>query len=100
MKKIKWSDLDKDGNTAIEEIIASSEYIDEDKERVKRLLIVSKSSYERERQQDSLWKKCEGKEILNAMAGQIGFSNSAALMKAAYVLWSRNRELVSEELAS
>lgn len=99
MKQIKWSDLEI-SNTIIDDIIAESAYVDEDKEKIKKLLLISKASYEKKRQQNDFWKKCEGKEILNAIAGQIGFSNSTALMKASYVLWSKDEEMISEELSS
>jgi hypothetical protein len=56
--------------------------------------------YARKRVEDSLWKVCEGKQVLNDVARATGFAGTPALVQATFVAWERNGALIPQELTA
>ena len=44
------------------------------------------------------WKICEGKQVLNTIARQCGFTDSGTLSQAPFAAWRSERVEVPEEL--
>ena len=52
--------------------------------------------YERGREDEDLWKHCEGKENFRSISSDLGFSDNQTAEKAIFVSWSRDDDLLSE----
>ena len=63
-------------------------------------LLVVENEWRAERSSVTLWKECEGKQVLNSIALAIGFSDARMLSSAAFALWERGTVPVPAELQS
>ena len=99
-KSMGWRELKDETESVIIELAELSEYPDNDREVFKKLLQFALNAYEHARENSSLWTVCEGKQVLNAVARQIGFANSQVMINAAFSLWTRERATIPTELTS
>jgi ABC-type transport system involved in cytochrome c biogenesis ATPase subunit len=97
-KVLTWAQLDADRSAAIQRIVDTSGYDADNQRKLQGLLEISTNSYARKRDEDSLWKACEGKQVLNDVARTVGFSGAPALIQAAFAAWAREGAQVPEEL--
>lgn len=98
-KSLGWATLNGDRVGVIRQIADLSGFGDEDKERFGQILTISANAYERQRASPDLWKRCEGKQVLNNVARACGFAGSPAHTLASFAAWERDAALISEELA-
>jgi hypothetical protein len=61
---------------------------------------ISARTYETQRVNDTLWKVCEGKQVLNHVARSTGYSGAPALILATFAAWERQDDLLPEELTA
>jgi len=97
-KALKWAQFNADRNAAVQSIIDASRYDSEGKQKLQSILHVSVNLYARQRDEEALWKVCEGKQVLNDVAIGVGFASASALVQAAFVTWSREGAQIPEEL--
>lgn len=97
-KELTWAVLDADRNEAIQHIVSTTGYDTDNQSKLRGLLEISTNSYARKRDTDSLWKICEGKQVLNDVARIAGFAGPLALIRAVFVVWARNGAQIPEEL--
>ena len=64
----------------------------------KIFLEISIRAYTSRRAEDSLWKVCEGKQVLNEVARSTGYAGAPALVLAALAAWARERAEIADEL--
>ena len=95
-----WHQSEDKREALLHDIVNATGYSDSDRGVFKKLLGITCRAYERQREMKTLWKVCEGKQMLNKVAGSIGFAGSEAMISAAFSLWSREPSLIPEELAS
>ena len=98
-KALTWDQIAADHDQSLANLVATTRFDQDNAMRFADLLRVGASAYAKARTEPSLWKKCEGKEVLNAVARSAGFADQQALSQAAYALWSKDAAAVSEELA-
>lgn len=82
-----WPAIESDMDAAMQRIVDFSELDDKLKPRLKRRLMTYAEVYSRKRTGEELWKICEGKEIMKALARALGFSDHHALERAVTALW-------------
>jgi predicted ATPase len=99
-KNLTWPQLEADRVGANAEIVASSRFAGDDAAKLTQLVGIGANAYARKRDEQSLWKTCEGKQVLNATARSMGFADQQALTQATFAFWSRNQAQIPEELAS
>lgn len=72
----------------------------EQQTELSRHLDVQARIYERIRSEPTLWKRCEGKEALKAVAQRLGFADGDIFERAVTGIWSKQPQLVPSELVS
>ena len=87
-KALSWSDLQSSEGEAIESIVTRAGLSTEDGERLAKVLRISIGAFGRRREAADFWKYCEGKEVVHAIAPEIGFAGGDALVRASLVLWN------------
>lgn len=100
VKVVKWADLEADRGGIVQEIGELSRFGPDDKKKLEGLLDISANAYARRREGASLWKGCEGKQVLNKISHAAGFSGPPALMQAAFTAWQREDLELPTELAA
>jgi AAA domain, putative AbiEii toxin, Type IV TA system/Protein of unknown function (DUF4435) len=97
-KNQTWAEIVVDQKAAFKNILDVSGYNVEDQSKLQNILEISANSYASKRPDDSLWKVCEGKQVLNDVAHATGFAGVPDLIQATFVAWIRNETLAPEEL--
>jgi len=99
-KRLSWIEVTVDRDARVQEIVDRSGYDIEGRRQLKDILLISIDAYERKRQDISLWKVCEGKQVLNDVARAIGFADAPAMSLASFVAWSREGAVLPGDLMS
>ena len=99
-KGVTWAQIDADRNAAIARVLTASGFGAPEQATLRGILEISANAYERKRSEPSLWKECEGKQVLNDVARAAGFADALALTQAAYAFWANNAAEISPELAT
>ena len=99
-KSVHWHRIGTETEAVLHEIVNATGYLDNDRDRFRKLLGVTCRAYKRERMMSTLWQVCEGKQVLNKVAGSIGFAGPEIMIGAAFTLWSQESSLMPEELVS
>jgi hypothetical protein len=97
-KALTWAQIDADRNVAIKRIVDTSGYDADNQRKLHGLLEISTNSYARKRDEDTLWKVCEGKQVLNDVARTTGFAGAPALVQATFAAWARDGAQIPEDL--
>lgn len=97
-KTLTWQEIEADRDVAIASVLALTRFEEGDQDKFKQLLDISANAYQRKRESNELWKICEGKQVLNNIAGLVGFAGSPALEQAAFAAWAREDHPNPEEL--
>ena len=97
-KNLTWETL----ATDLEKIKAHVSYCaclkDDDNRKLLRLICVTSRSYNKARESDGLWMKCEGKQILNQVAVKVGYAGTKPYMRAVQSAWDSEIAPISEPL--
>lgn len=99
-KSIRWHQLETESETVLQEIVDVTEYSEKEKGVFNKLLKIACKAYNRKRAGNTLWKVCEGKQVLNKIAQRIGFTGAGVLINSAFSLWSQEHSSIPEELKS
>jgi hypothetical protein len=97
-KSLAWERFEADRPRTIAEIVGLTRFTADDVAKFTKVLEVAATAYSRRRAEATLWRTCEGKQVLNAVAHAIGFADQQALSQATFALWSREGAMVPEEL--
>jgi predicted ATPase len=97
-KSLAWADFETDQSKAIGAVVALTSFPTEEAKKFEALLLVAVQAYARKRTEETLWKECEGKQVLNDVAKGIGFASVSAMTQATFAAWSRGSAPVSSEL--
>ncbi|MFZ5551403.1 MAG: AAA family ATPase [Pseudomonadota bacterium] len=97
-KGLRWQEILSQREALLDRIVAAASIDAANQLKLRSLLGLGINAYERGRNEPSLWKICEGKQILNDVARATGFSGASALTLAALVTWSRSGVTVPEEV--
>jgi hypothetical protein len=92
------ADIDADRNAAIQSIVALTRFGEDDARKFAQILAVSANAYSRKRIERDLWKQCEGKQVLSAVAHNAGYAGPPAFMAATFALYARAGAEVPAEL--
>lgn len=65
---------------------------------LKAHLIARAKIYARKREDDDLWRSCEGKEVFRSILPHLGLTDEDAAERAIAAVWQRKPELVPDEL--
>ncbi|HHJ19286.1 MAG TPA: DUF4435 domain-containing protein [Gammaproteobacteria bacterium] len=98
-KSLTWEQLCSDQDTSIKSIVEASGYTEDNQNKLQKLLNISVNSFQRNREEADIWKICEGKQVLNDVAGMVGFKDAPTLVQAAFTLWERDGCQIPEELS-
>ena len=98
VKNLSWENIDADRQMVIQQIIEFTEFEQTEKEKFANLLNISSESYGRRRVENNLWKKCEGKQVLNQIAQTVGFAGVPTFVLATFAVWERDGAELPEEL--
>jgi hypothetical protein len=99
-KSLSWTAIDADRNSAIESIVRLADFEPDVASKFQGILNISINAYERKRTEGSLWKVCEGKQVLNQIARAAGYAGAPALVSATFAAWERDGTQLPEELAT
>jgi ABC-type thiamine transport system ATPase subunit len=97
-KALSWSEIVRDRSAAIERIAQRARFDAADADKLRTILDNSISLYERKRMDSSLWRVCEGKQVLSDVARASGFADGPSLTSAAFTAWAREGAQIPEEL--
>ena len=97
-KVLTWAQIDADRHAAILRIVESSGFGPEDKQKFQGILEVAATAYARKRAEDGIWKTCEGKQVLNAVAVAAGSAGAPVMIEAALAAWGRQGAVIPDEL--
>lgn len=97
-KSLTWAQIEEDRQGVFDNLAATEHFEADDTAKLMQLLRLAADSYARGRQEQTLWKTCEGKEVLNVVSRAVGFADKQAMSQAAFALWSREPATISDEL--
>jgi hypothetical protein len=97
-KSLTWTEIETDQSKAIDDVVALTRFSSEEAKKFEALLCIAVKAYARKRIEESLWKECEGKQVLSDVAKSIGFGSVSAMTQATFAAWSRGSAPVSTEL--
>lgn len=100
VKAARWAEVEADRNAVIQSVLIAAGFDAESQNRLRAILEVSINVYARKRYGDTLWKECEGKQVLNDVARAVGFGGAPALMQAVFAAWSRDGASIPDELCA
>ena len=99
-KSLSWAEIDADRNVTIRDIVGLARFESDDAHKFLQILNISTNAYPRKRAEDSLWKVCEGKQVLNQIARAAGYSGAPAIVLATFAAWEREGTQLPEELTA
>lgn len=97
-KALTWAQIDADRQGVFTNLASTARFAQDDAIKLVQLLQIAANSYARKRDEDTLWKTCEGKEVLNVVARSTGYADQQAMSQAAFALWARDAGSISHEL--
>ncbi len=95
---LSWSAIAPDIPTQMKRIADASSADATTSERLERALVVQARIYDRKRSEGELWRVCEGKEVTQALATQVGYADTSSLEKAVAAYWKAHPESLPEEV--
>jgi hypothetical protein len=98
-KGLQWQDLSMERDASLDRIVKASLFDITNQAKLRDILGLGINAYARKRTEDTLWKTCEGKQVLNDVARALGFAGAPTLSQAAFAAWSREDAAIPGELA-
>jgi energy-coupling factor transporter ATP-binding protein EcfA2 len=98
-KGLRWEHLSTDRDASLDRIVNASSFDAANQAKMRTILGLSIDTYARKRLDVSLWKECEGKQVLNDVARDLGFNGAPTLSQAVFAAWSREGAKIPDELA-
>jgi hypothetical protein len=98
-KQLQWQQLSAERDASLDRIVKASSFDAANQAKLREILGVGIDAYARKRSDDTLWKTCEGKQVLNDVARALGFAGAPALTQAAFAAWSQEGTAIPDELA-
>lgn len=99
-KGLQWHHLSEERDASLDRVVGASTFDDENKRMLQEILKIGADAYARKRAEVTLWKACEGKQVLNWVARTLGFSDARALSQSAFAIWSKEGAVIPDELAA
>jgi hypothetical protein len=96
---LQWQDLSMERDASLDRIVKASLFDITNQAKLRDILGLGINAYARKRTEDTLWKTCEGKQVLNDVARALGFAGAPTLSQAAFAAWSREDAAIPGELA-
>ena len=100
IKGLSWESFDNNLRSTAENILNSQSFQETEELAFSEGLKVAISKYRELRQNNSLWKICEGKQILQSIAVKTGFSKQQSLISASFVAWNNGKASLPTELGA
>lgn len=97
-KGLQWQHLSTERDASLDRIVNASLFDAANQAKLREILGLGIDAYARRRAEDTLWKTCEGKQVLNDVARALGFAGAPALSQAAFAAWSREGAEIPDEL--
>ena len=97
-KAMPWSEFVLDEDNALKQIAESARFDDPNERKFVKLLRNSVSAYRKRRTSLTLWKVCEGKELLQSVARKCGFAGVPFLVSATIEAWNRSKSSAPAEV--
>jgi hypothetical protein len=98
-KGMQWRHLSTEREASLDRVVAASSFDVANAAKLRSILGLGIDAYSRKRAESTLWKTCEGKQVLNDVARALGFDGAPALSQAAFASWSREGATIPDELA-
>lgn len=98
-KGLEWRHLSTERDASLNRVVNASSFDAANQAKLRNILGLGIEAYARKRVEDTLWKACEGKQVLNDVARALGFNGAAALSQAAFAAWSREGAPIPDDLA-
>jgi hypothetical protein len=98
-KSLSWTDFEADEAKAISDVVSLTGFPSEEAKKFSSLILIATKAYAKKRNENTFWKDCEGKQVLNDVARGIGFAGVSAMTQATFAVWSRKNASVPAELA-
>lgn len=98
-KGLQWQQLAMEPDPSLDRIVKASSFDAANQAKLREILGLGIDAYARKRTEDTLWKACEGKQVLNDVARALGFAGAPAMSQAAFAAWSRDGAGIPDELA-
>ena len=98
-KSLSWSDVAENEVEHIDQLVRLAELETDIGDRLRKILSISTKAYAGRREDEGLWKYCEGKQVLPAVARAAGFRGPVELTSALLVAWEREVASLPDELA-
>lgn len=97
--KKSWAIIEPDIDAAMEEIGSAAGFEPAEKTKLVQRLTTFAKIYQKKRAGPDLWKVCEGKEVMKAMAKALNFTGHHALEQAVVTYWNTDPIRLPAELA-
>lgn len=97
-KALSWERFAVDREKIVAEIADLSGLDRDNKLKLVSILRIAADAYERRRVEAEFWKICEGKQVLNTIARQCGFTDSGTLSQAVFAAWRKELVKIPEDL--
>ena len=99
VSELKWRAFDGHIEAACSSSASADNQLDAAQQaELKRHLVTRTQIYARKRNEDDLWRWCQGKEVFRALVPLLPFSDQDAAERAIQALWGRDASLVPSEL--
>jgi hypothetical protein len=98
-KGLDWRTLSTERDASLNSIVSASSFDAANQAKLRTILGLGIDAYARKRVEETFWKMCEGKQVLNDVARALGFNGAPALSQAAFAAWSRQGATIPDELA-
>lgn len=97
-KGLSWTAFETDQNTTIQGIVTLTGFQADDAAKFQRIMEISAGIYTQRRTETTLWKTCEGKQVLNRVAQSSGYASAGALSLATFTAWESTNAPLPQEL--
>lgn len=98
IKEISWQGEIANTQELVQQAVAGAFQDSKEQAKFEKLLEISTRNYHQKREDQILWKFCEGKEILPDVSVEIGFKGRATMEQAIFALWSSDENSIPQEL--
>ena len=98
IKPLDWVTINQNKDEKIDSVVSATELPSDEAQKLKTFFNNSITAYESKRIQDTLWKFCEGKQVLTEVARKCGYTDASVHISATLGVWERENADVPIEL--
>ena len=98
IKPVNWVTINQNKDEIIDRVVSAAELPPDETQKLKRFLNNSITSYKSKRTKITLWKVCEGKQVLHEVARKCGYTKVSVHVSATLEVWNRDTTNIPTQL--